>query len=140
MTIVLGFDGTPAALAALDTALDLATRYGERLLIVYGVEPPGTSVGEEHDAHRAEIEELARPVTARAADTAVAAGVDAEVVLVHERPVDALLDVAERHDARFIVVGTYGEGPLRGAILGSVAQRLLQRSPRPVVVVPAAPR
>jgi nucleotide-binding universal stress UspA family protein len=37
-----------------------------------------------------------------------------------------------------IVLGTWGEGPLRGAILGSTPHKFLHISDRPVVVVPAA--
>ena len=42
---------------------------------------------------------------------------------------------AERHGARFIVVGGYGESPIRGAILGSTPHKLLHLSDVPVVVV-----
>ncbi len=52
---------------------------------------------------------------------------------------DALLSLAERHDARFIVVGSYGESPLKGAILGSTPHKLLHMSPVPVVVVRRPP-
>jgi nucleotide-binding universal stress UspA family protein len=37
-----------------------------------------------------------------------------------------------------IVVGTRGESPIRGALLGSTPHKLLQLSDRPVLVVPAA--
>ncbi len=67
---------------------------------------------------------------------ALAAGVDAEVALVDERPAEALVTLAERHDARMIVVGSYGESPLRGAILGSTPHKLLHLADRPVLVVP----
>ena len=53
-----------------------------------------------------------------------------------ERPAAALVEVADARDARFIVVGTWGESPLRGAILGSTPHKLLHLSHRPVVVVP----
>jgi nucleotide-binding universal stress UspA family protein len=36
-----------------------------------------------------------------------------------------------------IVVGTYGESPLRGAVLGSTPHKLLHLSPVPVLAVPA---
>ena len=41
-----------------------------------------------------------------------------------------------KRDARAIVVGTFGEHPIKGAILGSVPHRLLHVSERPVLVVP----
>ena len=44
----------------------------------------------------------------------------------------------ERTTRAFIVVGTYGESPLKGAILGSTPHKLLHLSEVPVVVVPAA--
>ena len=37
-----------------------------------------------------------------------------------------------------IVVGSYGESPIKGAILGSTPHKLLHRAERPVLVVPAA--
>jgi nucleotide-binding universal stress UspA family protein len=57
---------------------------------------------------------------------------------VPERPAAALVDVADQRDARFIVVGTWGESPLRGAMLGSTPHKLLHIADRPVVVVPAS--
>jgi nucleotide-binding universal stress UspA family protein len=36
-----------------------------------------------------------------------------------------------------IVVGTRGEGPVAGALLGSVPYKLVHRSSIPVLVVPA---
>ena len=40
------------------------------------------------------------------------------MALVPERPAPALADLAAERDARFIVVGSYGERPIRGALLG----------------------
>ena len=42
----------------------------------------------------------------------------------------------DKHDARLIVVGTYGDSPMRGAILGSTPHKLLHWSSRPVLCVP----
>ena len=135
MTFILGYDESPGAKRALVVALDLAARYGEPLVLVYGVSPPG-GVGEEFRAHQEALAELGRTATAHAVEQAAAAGVDTEVELVHAKPAQALVDVADRLDARMIVVGTWGESPLRGAILGSTPHRLLQLSTRPVLVVP----
>ena len=46
------------------------------------------------------------------------------------------MSLADTHDARMIVVGTYGESPIKGAILGSTPHKLLHLSERPVLVVP----
>lgn len=82
---------------------------------------------------------MAERRTAEALARAHAAGVEvARAELVAERPVDALLDVAERHDAAAIVVGTFDESPLKGAILGSTPHKLVHMSTRPVLIVPVA--
>jgi len=134
--IVLGYDDSPGARNALATALDLANRFGDKLVVAFGVAPPVSSVGEEWSAHKAAVEEIGRRATATALEQAREAGVEAEVALVPERPSAALVTLAEENDARFIVVGSYGEGPIKGAILGSTPHKLLHMSERPVVVVP----
>ena len=133
--IVLGYDASPGAERALDTSLDVATHFGDRLLIAFGAAPPGTPT-EEARAHQEALQELGGRVTAGALQKARDAGVDAEVELVPLRPSSALIELADREDARMIVVGTYGESPIKGAILGSTPHKLLHLSERPVLVVP----
>ena len=64
-------------------------------------------------------------------------GAECTVELIPLRPDHALLRAADEHDARMIVVGSYGEPPLRGVILGSTPHKLLHTADRPVLVVPA---
>ncbi len=135
-SIVLGYDGSECGQAALEQAIALAAALGDRLVVVYAAEPPGRSVGEEWQEHRAALEEIGRRVVVEAAARAERAGVSVESVVVIERPVAALLDVAESKDARLIVVGTMSERPLKGVILGAVPHKLVHRSTRPVLIVP----
>lgn len=135
--IVVGYDDSAGSKAALGVAADLASQSGDALVIGYGYGPPG-NVGEEFREHREALMEIGRKLTDEAKSQAASAGVDAQVELVSEHGAAALLAVAERHGARFIVVGSYGESPLKGAILGSTPHKLLHLSPVPVVVVPAA--
>ena len=135
MTIVLGYDESPGARRALGYAIDLAKLLGDSLVIVYGAEPPGR-MGDELAEHFKAVAERGRAALDQAVGTATAAGVAATVELVDEKPAQALLDVADQHDARLIVVGTYGESPLRGAMLGSTPHKLLHWSSRPVLCVP----
>ena len=136
MSIVLGYDESPGARAALETAIDLARRFERPLVLVYGVAPPG-GLGEEFRSHSRALSELGEAATAHAVEQARAAGVETVVELVQAKPADALVQVADQHDAAVIVVGLWGESPLRGAILGSTPHRLLHISSRPVLCVPA---
>ena len=135
MSIVLGYDETPGANRALGYAIDLARLLGDTLVLVYGAEPPGR-MGEEFTAHLAALAERGQAALDHAVAKASEAGVSTIVELVDEKPAQALLDSADKHDARLIVVGTYGESPLRGAILGSTPHKLLHWSSRPVLCVP----
>jgi nucleotide-binding universal stress UspA family protein len=60
-----------------------------------------------------------------------------ERIDVHEGfPADEILKEANEIDADIIVMGTHGKGALENTFVGSVAQRVLRRSSRPVLVVP----
>jgi nucleotide-binding universal stress UspA family protein len=135
-SLVVGYDGSECAGAALDAAIELARATGDEIVIVFGYEPGGP--GEEHTVVTNEVRRFGERVTAGVVERVESAGVSATLELVQERPTDALLSVAEEHGARAIVVGTYGESPLRGAILGSTPHKLLHVSSRPVFVVPVA--
>ncbi len=135
MTIVLGYDESPGAQRALDCAIDLCRLMSEHLVVVYADEPP-SRMGEEFAAHTDALAEQGRKALADATAAARTAGIAVEVELVRQSPAQALLDVADRRDARLIVVGTYGESPLRSAILGSTPHKLLHWSNRPVLCVP----
>ncbi|MCO1657151.1 universal stress protein [Pseudonocardia humida] len=133
--IVLGYDRSPGAERALETAIEVAKRYEVPLVLVHGIHPPG-GVGEEARQARAALDESADRVTAPAVAAAEAAGVPVVVEVVDDKPAQALVAAADRHDAAVIVVGTWNESPMRGALLGSVAHKLLQLSTRPVLCVP----
>ncbi len=136
MSIVLGYDESPGSRPALAMAVSLAARFEEPLVLVYGAEPPG-GMGEEFRAHQRALAEIGQVAVQHAVAEAEAAGVGTVVEVLDAKPAQALVDAADRHDARVIVVGTSGESPLRGAILGSVPHKLLQISDRPVLCVPA---
>jgi nucleotide-binding universal stress UspA family protein len=133
--IVLGYDRSPGAERALHTAIEVAQRYEVPLVLVHGIAPPG-GVGEEAAQARAALDELGEAITAPAVAAAEAAGVPVVVEVVDDKPAQALIAAADRHDAEVIVVGTWNDSPLRGALLGSVAHKLLQLSARPVLCVP----
>ncbi len=74
---------------------------------------------------------------AEATAMATAAGTTIETVIAEEEAPEALAEVGRLRDARAIVVGSHGESPLRGALLGSTPHKLLHLADRPVLVVPA---
>lgn len=135
-SIVLGYDGSACANAALAAAVESAKAYGDGIVVAFGA---GAHAAGEDDRR-----ELVRQMGGDWAEEALSAireqGVeDAQAVVVDARPAEALLQVARERNARMIVVGTHGERPLTGAVLGSVPHKLLHLSKVPVLVVPAGP-
>ena len=135
--MIVGYDGSDCAKAALAKAIELGKVTGDSIAVVFGYEPPsmraGGPVGYQKDAIEAIGEERLTEARSILGDSPV----PVETLSVPELPADAVIDVAVARAAAMIVIGTRGETPLMGAILGSTAYKLLHRSPIPVLVVPA---
>jgi nucleotide-binding universal stress UspA family protein len=134
--LVVGYDGSAAAREAVGHAVAIAR--GRPLVIVYAYEAAPPQLAErwrgmldrEHEAEgRAVLDAILLE------DNGELAGADYETRLVPGRPADALLAVAEEVGADSILVGSHGYGRM-SALLGSVSHELLQRSDRPVTVIP----
>jgi nucleotide-binding universal stress UspA family protein len=134
--IVIGYDGSDCGKAALEEGLRLAKALGDGIVVVFGYAPPGLWGGEIVE-HEEAIEELGKKVMAEAEERVGASGTKAEFTLVAKKPSHAIVETAEAHDAHMIVVGSYGDPPLKGMILGSTPNKLLHIADRPVLVVPA---
>ena len=138
-TLVVGFDGSSSARAAVRYAATAARERRGRLVVaaVHPL-PPGDL---DEGATAALLADHER--TARSALDALGADPPAEldgvtweaVAQGADSPADGLLEVAAREDAVAIVVGTHGRGRI-SALLGSVAHDLLRHSDRPVVTIP----
>ncbi|MER6958046.1 universal stress protein [Streptomyces sp. NPDC000618] len=135
MAVILGYDESPGAVRALRVALELSAALAEPLVLVYGAAAPG-GPGGEHQTHQEAVREAGRLALGHAVAAADAVGVATTVEIIDQKPAQALLESASRHGARFIVVGSWGESPVRGALLGSTPHKLLHLSPVPVLCVP----
>jgi nucleotide-binding universal stress UspA family protein len=137
--ILVGVDGSAESRAAVDKAAQLSRALGARLLIAYVVTPfPTLSPSEfggavenwdlaERNYAAAllrETEGTCRRVV-EAVETTTAMGTAAE----------ALAELAGAPDIEMVVVGHRGRGAVKRLFLGSVADRLVQISPKPVLVV-----
>jgi nucleotide-binding universal stress UspA family protein len=133
-TLVVGYDGSDGSKAALRVAFSTAKAFGDRIVVAFGagVYP----IGEDAD-HQRLVHDMGRNWGEEALAAIRAEGfTECEAAIVDLRPAEALIRVAEERDARMIVVGTQGEHPLKGAVLGSVPHKLLHVSEVPVLVVP----
>jgi len=59
----------------------------------------------------------------------------AETALLAGNPFLEIIRYAKAHDVDLIVMGTHGRGPIAHMLLGSVAEKVVRKSPCPVLTV-----
>jgi nucleotide-binding universal stress UspA family protein len=131
--IVLGFDGTEGARAAVAEVARIAPLLHAEVVVAFGYEasPVGGEVGDLATT----LHERGERVTAEAVELLAAAGVTATPAVVPGRIAESLANLADSVDAQMLVVGSYGQRTLTSLLLGSTPNKLLHLSHRPVLVV-----
>ena len=61
----------------------------------------------------------------------------AEIVVVEGSPATVILEAAEQHQIDCIVMATHGRSGVRRLVLGSVTEKVVRSSSRPVLAVPS---
>jgi len=59
-----------------------------------------------------------------------------KIIVKEGYPVDEILNTADREECDIIVLGTHGKGWLKHTFLGSVAGSVLERTRKPVFIIP----
>ena len=136
--IVVGVDGTPASVAAARSAGGFAGKMGFNVSLVFVVPSyaalgPEEMLGQRLEWEREEEErgrQMLREVTA--ACELPEGRVESQVL--HGEPAARLAELART--SIMLVVGHRHRGAVARALLGSVADRLAQISPVPLLLVP----
>jgi nucleotide-binding universal stress UspA family protein len=133
--VIVGYDGSACAKEAVRVAVEVAKTYGDKVIIVFAYQLNPVT-GEMHDYHAA-LKDLATQRLHEATELVSSTeGVEIEPAIVERVPAQGLVELAQARDARMIVVGTHGESPLKGVLVGSTPYKLVQIADRPVLVVP----
>ncbi len=136
----MGIDFSPPSEAALARAIELAKRTGASLTLMHVYQAPGFALPETIvPAPPDVLQELLAENQVRLASWAArarAAGVSSvSVEQVAGAPHFELVERA-RQGFDLVVVGTHGRTGITHALLGSVAEKVVRRSPVPVLTVP----
>ena len=140
--ILVATDGSEDAFRAIDYAVKLAKAMEARLIIATVSNAVSTVLFErftpEQSAWLRERETTLATETLRAASERARAKGAADVILESRvgDTAEGILDLAEERKVELIVVGKRGTGRIEGLLVGSVSQKLLSLSPRPLLVVP----
>jgi nucleotide-binding universal stress UspA family protein len=139
--ILLPTDGERGANRATEYAIELADTLGATLHALYVVDETvytaysGDEFVQEHEGPQAALEEAGEDALASIAADGSEAGVDIETTMRHGRPEDEIVAVAEEIDADHVIMGSKTRPGEYRQLLGSVSERVLRLTERPVTVV-----
>jgi nucleotide-binding universal stress UspA family protein len=138
--ILVGVDGSPESLQAALLAANLAHETHRDLELAHvlpDVAPqPPEAFSAELAVWRRDIAEKGNQLLHEVEERIARPDTEAHTVLVESsRPAEALAELAKEPNIDLIVVGHRGRSAMMRALLGSVADRLVQISPKPVLVV-----
>ncbi|MFL5826227.1 MAG: universal stress protein [Thermoleophilaceae bacterium] len=135
-TIAVGTDGTETAGAAVDAAVEIAERFGAKVVLLsafqngeakYPVE--GASIELQWATNPAA---LVREILKRTEDDVRRRGLDCATLVDEGQPADVIVRLAEECDADMLVVGNKG---MQRRVLGSVPNTVAHKAPCSVYVV-----
>jgi len=141
--IVVGVDGSEESRAALAWAVEEGRLRQTPVLAIHawevpmvpaptGLVPPSVEVVGDLTELREDaaslVETMVREIAGDAAD------VEIRPLTVEDKPVNALLDAAERNDAQMIVVGSRGHGGFVSLLIGSTSDQVARHATCPVVI------
>ncbi|QHS16422.1 universal stress protein [Halopenitus persicus] len=134
--ILVPTDGSPAANAAIDHAIDLAKRYDARIHALYVVDGSAYSTLEAGSEIVLEaLESEGEEATDRVAEAAAEAGVETVTSVVNGTAYRTITEYVDDNAIDLIVMGTHGRQGIDRYLLGSVTERVVRTADVPVLTV-----
>jgi len=141
-TILLTTDFSETSKEAFEPALTLAGKFGARIIVLYVDDDRRAMVVPDHVAVNLDLEsiyahqhERHQNRLAGLVDEQFSGKAEVEYEVPRGTPHVEIVRLAKEHDADLIVMATHGGGFISHAILGSTTERVLRRSPCPVLVI-----
>ncbi|MFL5416173.1 MAG: universal stress protein [Myxococcales bacterium] len=137
--ILVGVDGSKESRAAAACAANLAKAMGSQVIVASVADVPVALAAPELMERVAEWQQdatkhaaaLAKEIASEVART----GVTVETIVESGAPAETLAELARAGEVDLVVVGHRGRNALSRALMGSVADRLVQICSKPVLVV-----
>ena len=139
-TILFATDFSESSDFAFSRALALAKKFEARLLIVHVINEPVDLRGFyvphiSFDKLEEEIEEGARKMMEKFCRTHIADYANYESFIIPGIPYDEVIKKAVAESADLIVLGTHGRTGLDHVLFGSTAEKVVRKSPIPVMTI-----
>jgi nucleotide-binding universal stress UspA family protein len=133
-SILVGVDGSAESACAARLAAGIARASNRQLVFAHVLAPVTTLPAPVPSAGDDERTRAARHMLEAFAQREASWGTDPQIEVLTGNPADVLSRRAAEGDVDLVVVGHRGRGAVARALLGSVADRLVQLSPAPVLV------
>lgn len=134
--ILVAYDGSEGARAALERAAALARLSGAALhLVAVGRLPEYAETRDEVDEAREQAERYYGRQLEEAVASLAAQGLTAVAHLAYGKPSEEIVRLAGELGADLVVVGTRPHHPLRRRLLGGTADKVVDLAPCAVLVV-----
>ena len=133
--IMVAIDGSEGSEAAIEEALRLARATAAHITFACVRKPPPSFFGSPY-YERLLLSEVgkAREIVAEALARAKDVGVEAQATTLEGDPADEIVSLADNRAADLIVMGSRRQGPLAGALVGSVSSEVIQHANVPVLI------
>ncbi len=137
--ILIATDGSQYSDKALEVAIGLAKAFNSSLYIIHVVEEDKVAMAASTMPIMVNVIEdmvkIGNEILNKAKTKASEAGVNAEVILARGNAADKILENADKLNVDLIVVGSRGLRGLARFLLGSVSEKVVRHSNKPVLVV-----
>jgi nucleotide-binding universal stress UspA family protein len=133
--LLVAYDGSEQSGQAFKLALDMATRYAARMIVLSVARPPEPPVAVELEAVLERATEFFEERFKSLREQAAALGIEARFEVRVGHPAEQIVHMANEEKVEAIVMGHRGESFLQRWLLGSVAKRVLSYAHCTVVVV-----
>lgn len=142
--ILIPTDGSEFSQKAVVKGIELAKALGAKVTAFFAAPPATPIVYRDHlpvgyaspEEHDKIIESATLKALAYIENAAKDAGVVCESLhTTSDFPEDEIVKTAERRSCDLIVMATHGQGGLRSLLVGSVAQKVLNTSKVPVMMI-----
>jgi nucleotide-binding universal stress UspA family protein len=131
--VAVGTDGSETAGKALAAAFELAERFGAAVVVLSAFDGRSGSAAGSGWASNAAVQ--VERILADAEESAAERGLECTTAMSEGDPGDVLVELAARHDADVIVVGSKG---MERRVLGSVPNTVTHKAACSVLVVKTA--
>ena len=134
--IMVPLDGSELAEVALPYAAELAIQLGSEITLIY-VSELGKDPQEEID--QSYLQKIVESIKERAASysgqPATTQAIKVKSVLLSGHPAEKIVEYADNENISFIIMSTHGRSGIQRWALGSVADKVMRASTKPVVLI-----